>query len=76
MNSFPDHSVCLYSLSLVTPGSSFTIDNLCPINLLNNVDFPTFGLPTIATTGFILFPSLHLFIFILAFNNYYFVVFF
>ena len=41
-----------YTLSLVTPGVSCTIEILFPANLLNNVDLPTLGLPTIATICF------------------------
>ena len=55
-NSEPLHSASLYSLSLVTPGRSSTIAILSPTKLLKRVDFPTFGLPTIATIGFILSP--------------------
>ena len=35
------------------PGVSFTIEILSPAIALNSVDFPTFGLPTIATIGFL-----------------------
>ena len=35
--------------SLVNPGVLSTKASFDPINLLNNVDFPTFGLPIIAT---------------------------
>ena len=41
-----------YILSLVIPGESFTMAILSPASALNRVDFPTFGLPTTATTGF------------------------
>jgi hypothetical protein len=33
------------------PGSSPTIERLSPIRRLNNVDLPTLGRPTIATSG-------------------------
>src|SRR6266403_2321329 len=33
------------------PGSSPTIERRSPIRRLNRVDFPTFGRPTIATSG-------------------------
>jgi len=46
-----NHSTSANILSLVTPGVSSTIDILFPANLLNSVDFPTFGLPTTATIG-------------------------
>jgi len=45
-------------LSRVTPGSSSTIAVLLPTILLNSVDLPTFGLPTIATVGDIGLPLL------------------
>ncbi|WP_439710386.1 hypothetical protein, partial [Dubosiella newyorkensis] len=36
-------------------------DILCPASALNRVDFPTFGLPTTATIGFLpLSPIIHL----------------
>src|SRR5438445_11072765 len=37
--------------SRVMPGSSATIDRRDPTKRLNNVDFPTFGRPTIASVG-------------------------
>ena len=59
-----NHSTSVNILSLVTPGVSSTIDILFPANLLNRVDFPTFGLPTTATMGLlsilILLPILSL----------------
>ena len=45
--------ICLI-LSLVTPGVSFTMEIRSPASTLNNVDFPTFGRPTIATTGLLI----------------------
>ena len=46
-----------YILSLVTPGVSLTIEIGSPAMALNNVDFPTFGLPIMATTGLLIFNS-------------------
>ena len=37
--------------SRVTPGLSSTMEIFSPASLLNNVDFPTFGRPTMATSG-------------------------
>ena len=37
--------------SRVTPGVSSTMERRCPISLLNSVDLPTFGRPTMATIG-------------------------
>ena len=39
-----------------TGGAGYLMDNLLPMIRLNNVDLPTFGLPTIATFGNILTP--------------------
>lgn len=36
----------------VTPGVSSTMERRFPINLLNSMDLPTFGRPTMATMGF------------------------
>jgi hypothetical protein len=33
------------------PGSSVTMERRCPMSRLNNVDFPTFGRPTMAMRG-------------------------
>ena len=41
--------------SRVTPGSLSTMASFFPTNLLNNVDFPTFGLPINATESDIIF---------------------
>ena len=43
-------------LSIVadTPGVSATIDSLSPYSVLNRLDLPTFGRPTIATTGLLI----------------------
>ena len=49
---FPHHSPSAKIRSRVTPGVSSTIDMRFPAILLNNVDFPTFGLPTMAIMGF------------------------
>ena len=46
------HSHWAYSRSRVTPGVSSTMDSRRPHNLLKSMDLPTFGLPTIATRGF------------------------
>src|SRR5579872_6975489 len=50
--------------SRVVPGISSTIAMRSPIMRLKNVDLPTFGRPTIATSGFIMYmlPSLHPFL--------------
>lgn len=45
------HSHAAKIRSRVTPGVSLTMDSRCPMSLLNNVDFPTLGRPTTATTG-------------------------
>ena len=47
----PFHSATSSFRSRVTPGSSCTIASRRPTNRLTNVDFPTFGRPTTATTG-------------------------
>ena len=60
------HSVVCISLSLVIPGMSSTIAFFCPIILLNSEDFPTFGLPTIAT----LYIFIPLCLFIFAFDKF------
>ena len=39
----------------VTPGVSFTIEMFSPASALNRVDFPTFGRPTIATIGLLIY---------------------
>ena len=44
-------------LSLVTPGKSATIAAFLLTSLLNNVDFPTLGLPKITTLGNIILPN-------------------
>ena len=48
----PRHSAWAYSLSRVTPGVSSTMERRFPVNLLNSMDLPTFGRPTMATRGF------------------------
>ena len=50
--ALPHHSVSPNTLSRVTPGVSSTMESLFPTILLNSVDFPTLGLPTMATIGF------------------------
>ena len=45
------HSELNDTLSLVVPGISLTIEILLPAILLNRVDLPTFGLPTIVIIG-------------------------
>ena len=40
--------------NLVTSGVSFTMEICSPASALNKVDFPTFGRPTIATTGLLI----------------------
>ena len=45
--------VLVETLSLVVPETLDTIDILSPAILLNNVDFPTFGLPIIETIIFL-----------------------
>ncbi len=52
VNCFPFHSHSAYILSLVIPGSLSTIAIFFLVILLNKVDFPTFILPIMATTGF------------------------
>ena len=47
------HSHWAYSRSRVTPGVSSTMDSRCPHSLLNSMDLPTLGRPTMATNGFI-----------------------
>ena len=49
------HSHWAYSRSRVTPGVSSTMDSRWPQSLLNSMDLPTLGRPTMATKGFILF---------------------
>ncbi len=51
VNSVPCHSASNDLRSRVTPGSSCTIASRRPTSLLTSVDLPTFGRPTIATTG-------------------------
>ena len=48
---FPSHSASEYSRSRVIPGSSPTIARRRPVMRLNNVDLPTFGRPTMHSTG-------------------------
>ena len=48
-NSLPFQSTFPYCLSRVVPAVSLTIALRVLVNRLNNVDFPTFGRPTIAT---------------------------
>ena len=48
----PHHSPSPKILSRVTPGVSSTMDSRCPTILLNSVDLPTLGRPTMATIGF------------------------
>ena len=57
VNSLFNHVISAYILSLVTPGVSSTIERRSPISLLKSVDFPTLGLPTIATMGFAILTS-------------------
>src|SRR5574344_1683075 len=60
MNSLSSHSASAYNLSLVTPGVSSTIEIRLLTNILNRVDFPTLGLPTMATIGLLIFaPTLN-----------------
>ena len=47
--------ISAYILSLVTPGVSLTIEILSPAKALKRVDLPTLGLPTMATTGLLIF---------------------
>ena len=51
----PRHSASAYSLSRVTPGLSSVIEIFLPATLLKKVLLPTFGLPTMATSGFDIF---------------------
>src|SRR5438270_6511927 len=44
-------STSVSMLSRVVPGRSCTTDRSSPISLLNSVDLPTFGRPTMATAG-------------------------
>ncbi len=55
VNSVSIQDASAYRRSLVVPGMSSTIASRSPTTRLNRVDFPTFGLPTIATIGFLLF---------------------
>ena len=48
----PRHSHSAYSRSRVTPGVSSTMESRRPTNLLNSMDLPTLGRPTMATRGF------------------------
>ena len=48
-------------------GVSFTMEIISPASALNNVDFPTFGLPTMATTGLLIVSLLYLSYFIIFF---------
>ena len=54
-NVLPHHSHSAYSLSRVTPGVSSTMERRFPTRRLNSIDLPTFGRPTIATSGFAIF---------------------
>ena len=56
-NCLPHHSASPKIRSLVTPGVSSTMDSLRPTILLNKVDLPTLGRPTMATIGFGIFPT-------------------
>ena len=47
------HSHWAYSRSRVTPGVSSTMERRWPHSLLNSMDLPTLGRPTMATKGFI-----------------------
>ena len=49
--SVPRHSLSPYSRSRVTPGVSSTMDSRRPTILLNSMDLPTLGRPTIAIKG-------------------------
>ena len=49
--SLPFHSTSVSIASLVVPAMLDTITLLSPVNLLIIDDFPTFGLPTMATLG-------------------------
>ena len=51
-NSRPDQSVVAKIRSRVTPGVSTTMARRFPTSRLNSMDLPTFGRPTMATTGF------------------------
>ena len=57
VNLWSSQSISACILSLVTPGVSFTMEIFFPAKALNKVDFPTFGLPTIATIGLLIFFS-------------------
>ncbi len=48
----PRHSASAYRRSRVTPGVSSTMDRRFPVSLLNSMDLPTLGRPTMATRGF------------------------
>ena len=50
-NGTPSHSASRILRSRVTPGRSSTIAACSPMMRLNNVDLPTFGRPTTATSG-------------------------
>src|SRR5690606_25946740 len=50
-NGTPSHSASSTLRSRVTPGRFSTIAACSPMMRLNSVDFPTFGRPTMATTG-------------------------
>ena len=48
---FPAMNAVASTGSRVTPGVGSTIASLLRMNLLNSVDFPTFGLPAMTTSG-------------------------
>src|SRR5699024_9150732 len=51
LNTDDNHSASRYIRSRVIPGLSSTMETRSPIKRLKIVDFPTFGLPTIATVA-------------------------
>ena len=57
-NLRPHHSASPKMRSRVTPGVSSTMESRCPTILLNKVDLPTLGRPTMATIGFAMFSPI------------------
>ena len=60
VNSLSSHVTSEEIRSLVTPGVSLTIEIISPASTLKRVDLPTFGLPTIATTGLLILTLLYI----------------
>ena len=70
IKSKPAILACPYLRSRVSPGKSATNASRVRVKRLNNVDFPTLGLPTRAITG-VIYPVLLLNLFATAKLAYY-----